>query len=237
MKKKVGLSLSDLLRNFRPIRIESERMQLILNSAIHGLKDPDDGSHISRLTDLTSMNTLRWIKMRMEESDEGKKILNQKPRVNKDSLNFNDLKNLNKDTLGYLYYQYMSKNDFSPDHRPIVEYIPDLELAYVCQRYKETHDFYHVLLNLGRSVRGEVALKWFEALHLRLPSSSIAGLFGNLRLTPSEIIYLYSGLLPSVVENSKNSKFVMGIFYEQRLEQNIEDLRNELNIKPLNYIH
>jgi ubiquinone biosynthesis protein COQ4 len=237
MKNKVKIGLSDFVKHFNPIRSDTERIQLMLNSAFHGLRDPDDGSHISRLTDLTSMNTMRWIKMRMEESEEGRRILNDKPRVSKESVNFDNLKNFDKNSLGYLYFQYMSNNDFSPNHRPVVEFIPDLELAYICQRYKETHDFYHVLLNLGRTVRDEVALKWFEALHLRLPSSSIAGLFGSFRLSPSEIISLYSNLLPNVVENSKNSKFVMSVYFENRLEQNIDDLRNELKINPFNFLH
>jgi ubiquinone biosynthesis protein COQ4 len=237
MKNNVRIGLSDFVKNFSPIRSDTERIQLMLNSAFHGLRDPNDGSHISRLTDLTSMNTLRWIKMKMEESEEGKRILTDKPRVSTESVNFEKLKNFDKNTLGFLYFQYMSNNYFSPDNRPVVEFIPDLELAYICQRYKETHDFYHVIFNLGRTVRDEVALKWFEALHLRLPSSSIAGLFGSLRLSPSEIIFLYSNLLPNVVENSKNSKFVMSVYFENRLEQNIDDLRNELKIKPFNFLH
>jgi len=30
----------------------------------------------------------------------------------------------------------MTKYDFKPSDRPLVQYIPDLELAYVSQRYK-----------------------------------------------------------------------------------------------------
>ena len=233
MKNKVKSHLSDLIKNFRPIRSDSERIQLMINSAISGLRDPDNGVHISRLTDLSSMNCLRWIKMKMEETDEGSRILIEKPRVTKESLNFETLKTLKPNTLGSLYYKYMSENNFSPDERPVVEYIPDVELAYICQRYKETHDFFHVLLNLGRSIKHEVAVKWFEALHLRLPSSSIAGLFGGLRLSPAEVNSLYTSLLPEIVENSKNSKFIMGVYYEERLNQDIDELRREMCIKQI----
>lgn len=40
----------------------------------------------------------------------------------------------------------MKKQNFKPSERPIVNYINDLDLAYVLQRYKEVHDFLHVLL-------------------------------------------------------------------------------------------
>lgn len=64
----------------------------------------------------------------------------------------------------------MKERDFSSGERPIVKYIPDLELAYVYQRYKEVninkylkiHDFIHVLLMYDVSVYDEIVVKWFE---------------------------------------------------------------------------
>jgi len=49
------------------------------------------------------------------------------------------------------------------DARPIVKHIPDFDSAYVYQRYKEIHDFIHVIFfNYDVSVKEELALKWFE---------------------------------------------------------------------------
>ena len=144
-----------------------------------------------------------------------------------------DFKNLNaygENTLGYAYYQYMSHNNFTPNERPLAKYIPEFELSYICQRYKETHDFYHVLLNMDRSLIDEVAVKWFEAEHLRLSSSSLGGLFGSLTLTPKEVIYLYNRLLPGIIQIARSSKFLLGIYFEKRLKQDLSELRKELNI-------
>ena len=46
----------------------------------------------------------------------------------------------------------MSKLGFLPSGRPMVTYVPDLQYAYILQRYKETHDFLHVLLEKKISV-------------------------------------------------------------------------------------
>ena len=46
----------------------------------------------------------------------------------------------------------MTRNGFTPSGRPLAKYVPDLELAYVAQRYKEIHDFLHVLLLDGVDV-------------------------------------------------------------------------------------
>jgi ubiquinone biosynthesis protein COQ4 len=230
----IKLHLKDLIENFTPINSNKDRISKVLECSIQGLNDPDNGNHFSHLTDLTSLNTLRWIKLKMEDSEEGKRILTLKPRINEKIINFDVLKEYKTNTLGYHYYKYMTSNMFTPDERPIAKYLPDLDLAYVCQRFKETHDFYHVLLDYGRSVPHEIAVKWFEALHLRLPSSSLAGMFGCLKFSPGELLILYTKHLPHIILNAEKSKFVMSYFYEERLDQNIDDLRNEMNIVPLN---
>lgn len=46
--------------------------------------------------------------------------------------------------------------------RPSVRFIDDPELAYVMTRYRQVHDFWHVLSGLETDVFGEIALKWFE---------------------------------------------------------------------------
>lgn len=226
-------NFKDIINNFTPLLSNAERISKMIGRGIDGIKDPNNGNHFSELTDLSSLNTLRWIKIKMEASDEGRRIISNKPRVNTQTINFQDLKYFNNNTLGYQYYDYMTKNEFTPDKRPVVKFIPDLELAYICQRFKETHDFYHVLLGFGSSVAHEIAVKWFEALHLRLPSSSIAGLIGSLKLTTSEINTFYSKLLPNIILNAERSKFVMSYCYEERLNQDIGNLRNEMNIVPI----
>jgi len=87
----------------------------------------------------------------MIENPVGKTILMEKPRIS-DELLFS-LAELPENTLGYTlflcrkhYYNFMTINGFKPSERPLVRYVPDLELAYVSQRYKEIHDFLHVLL-------------------------------------------------------------------------------------------
>ena len=36
------------------------------------------------------------------------------------------------------------------------------DVAYVIARYRQVHDFWHVLCDLPPTVLGEIALKWFE---------------------------------------------------------------------------
>jgi ubiquinone biosynthesis protein COQ4 len=233
-KLRLEKGISDIIKNFTPVNSNYDRITKMCKYAFEGLKDPENGEHISKLTDLSSIHVLRWMKIKLEETSEGRKILKEQPRITESTTNFEKLKEYHINSLGYNYYKYMSENKFSPEERPLAKYIPDLELAYICQRYKETHDFYHVLLGYGRSIPDEIAVKWFEALHLRLPSSSIAALFGGVRLTLGDHLNMYSRYLPHVITNADRCKFILGFYFENRLEQDINTLREEMNIIPLN---
>ena len=76
----------------------------------------------------------------------------------------------------------MSKFHFTPEDRTPTKYVPDLELAYIMQRYRETHDAIHVLLNYEVSIAEELAVKWFELVQLGLPSTALAAFIGPLNL-------------------------------------------------------
>ena len=73
------------------------------------------------------------------------------------------------------------------DERPNVRFVCDPDVAYVLLRYRQVHDFWHVLCDLPPTVLGELALKWFEWRQTGLPSCGLSTLSGPLRLNPSEI--------------------------------------------------
>ena len=225
--------LIDLIKNYSPLHSNSERLQKLYESCVRAIKNPEDAQAVSEVNDLSSLRSLNWIKVKMESDEKGAEILLKKPRITQDTINLDALKTFDKDTLGYKYSIFISKHYFSPDQRPKVRYIPDLELAYIAQRYKEIHDFFHVLLDYDISVVEELAIKWFEALHLALPSAAISGLFGPLRISHQDMSLLLSRYIPHAAYNAKNSKFLMNYNFEENLNEKIDDVRRDLNIRPI----
>jgi len=53
-------------------------------------------------------------------------------------------------------------------------------------RYRETHDFLHVLLGLPTDVLSEVTVKWYEMIQTGLPMCILGALVGPIRLSASE---------------------------------------------------
>ena len=163
----------------------------------------------------------------MLESEEGREILRDRPRVSSDLLP--QLSSLPPQTLGHQYSTFMARHSLSPDSRAEVMFVDCPELRYVMTRYRETHDLTHCLLDQQPRMVGEVLVKWVEALQFRLPMCVGGAVFGPLRFTEKQREE-YRVLLPWAVRQGTQASFLLNTYYEKRWEQDIADLRRELNI-------
>uniref|UniRef100_A0A915E9X5 Ubiquinone biosynthesis protein COQ4 homolog, mitochondrial n=1 Tax=Ditylenchus dipsaci TaxID=166011 RepID=A0A915E9X5_9BILA len=162
----------------------------------------------------------------------GQQLLRNKPRISGETIDREYIRSLPDGTLGREYARFLDGLQTSPDARPPVQYIDDDELVYVMQRYRETHDFTHTLLEMRPNMLGEVTVKYFEAIQLGLPMCITAAIFGGTRLGPQHREQLLKHNLPWVVEQAKNSRFLLAVDWENRFEQKVWDMQSEFNIQP-----
>jgi len=82
----------------------------------------------------------------------------------------------------------------SPDERPPVQFVDNVELAYIMRRYREIHDLVHVVLGQPTNMLGEVTVKMFEGLQTGLFMCATGGILGAVRLGRrlDNIVYQYS---------------------------------------------
>lgn len=111
-----------------------------------------------------------------------------------------------------------------------VHYVDDPELAYVMQRYRECHDFYHCVVNMPVNVEAELAVKFFEFANLGLPMTGLAAAFGHLRLTQTKREKLFRDFVPWAVKCGSSAQSLITVYWENRWDQNIDELRRELGI-------
>ncbi|KAH8051698.1 hypothetical protein JL722_10525 [Aureococcus anophagefferens] len=86
-------------------------------------------------------------------------------------------------TFGRAYGAFMGRHGFDADDRSPVTLVDDEELACVLLRYRQVHDYWHVLFGLPPSIPGELALKWFELVHTGLPVAAFSAVFGPVHLS------------------------------------------------------
>lgn len=140
------------------------------------------------------------------------------------------LRGLPDNTVGRTYADWLDREGVSPDTRSSVQYIDDEECAYVMQRYRESHDFYHSLTGLPIVVEGEVALKAFEFANTLLPMTGLS-VFALTRMKPAERKRFFTIYGPWAVKNGVGSKEVINVYWEEVLERDVEELRAELGIE------
>jgi len=119
----------------------------------------------------------------------------------------------------------MDKRGFVSDERPTVQFVDSEQLAYVMTRYREVHDFWHVLTGLDSTVLGEIALKYFEFYQTGLPVCGLSGLFGPLKLDFSSQLRLTRDYLPWAIHSARSTPFLLNIYYEHHLPKPIKELR------------
>ena len=99
-------------------------------------------------------------------------------------------------------------------------------------RYREVHDFWHVLCELPPSVHGEVMLKWLEAVQTGLPMCFLSGAVGPLRLSLKEREELVARGIPWAIRTGGDCEDLLCVYYEEHLERPLKDVQGELGIVP-----
>ncbi|MFO0677823.1 MAG: Coq4 family protein [Polyangiaceae bacterium] len=190
------------------------------------LEDPNRLDRVLALCEAVNAKVLPDIWGRFQADETGRAILEEKPALDRTTLDFAALRALPEGTLGREYVRFLDDNGITPD----VFKRPDLanaEVAYLAQRIRQTHDLWHVLTGYSPDVPGEILLQWFTYAQTRAPSAFLIGLFGTLRFGIFE-----RGFLPRVVHAYRKGgacRFLATVRWESRWNDRVEDLRREFD--------
>ncbi|KAH7925819.1 coenzyme Q biosynthesis Coq4, partial [Leucogyrophana mollusca] len=202
---------------------------LAVGSALMALADPRRGDMVAALGETTAGSTLTRLRDIMLDSPEGRRILKERPRINSKTLNMDKLRELPDGTFGRAYIGWLDGCRVTPDSREPVHYISDPELAYVMQRYRETHDFYHALFSLRVSALPELALKAFEFTNLGFPMTAFA-LGAAVRLKPAQRERLWKEYVPWAMRCGSHGRCLLTVYWEERWAQDLKELQMELGV-------
>ncbi|BGP27318.1 Ubiquinone biosynthesis protein [Rhodotorula toruloides] len=209
-----------------------ERGLLVLGSAVMGLVDTHRHDMIAVLSETSAPTaSLRRLHNAMRKSPSGRAILRDRPRITSTSISLPELASLPPGTFGRAYSDWLARNRVTPDTRDPVRYIPDPDLAYVMQRYRESHDFYHVLLGFGVSLPAELVVKWFELANFGLPVAALSGIFGPLRMDKSERDRLCKTYGTWALRAGGKADCLISVYWEKEWETPVEELRARYGVE------
>ncbi|GAA6009124.1 hypothetical protein JCM11491_005759 [Sporobolomyces phaffii] len=208
-----------------------QRALLAVGSAVMGLADTSRHDMIAVLSETTSGPFLARLRDEMLQSASGRALLRDRPRITSSSVDLDRLAHLGPNTFGKKYVEWLDRNKVTPDTRDPVRYIDDPELAYIMQRYRESHDFYHVVLSFGVSLPAELVVKWFELANFNLPVAALSSAFGPLRVEAAERRRLWRTYGPWALRSGASAECLIGVEWEKEFETDIDDLRARLGIE------
>ncbi|XP_037547738.1 ubiquinone biosynthesis protein COQ4 homolog, mitochondrial [Nematolebias whitei] len=209
-----------------------QKALLAVGSGVAALQNPYRHDMVAVLGETTGHLALINLRDRMRNDPEGYLVLTERPKIRLSTLDLTKMASLPDGSFGREYLRFLEDNNVTPDSRAGVKFVDNEELSYVMLRYREVHDLLHTLLGMPTNMLGEVAVKWFEAAQTGLPMCALGALLGPFRLNSRRLRSLLTTLGPWALQNGWQARCVLSVFYERRWEQNLEDLRRELNIQP-----
>lgn len=206
-------------------------MALTIGSGLMSITDPSRHDMIATFGETTASVALPRLHSKMSSDPTGRRILSDRPRIRSSTVDLPHLASLPVGTFGRTYHDFMAERRFSPDERMEVHYVDDPELAYMMLRYRECHDLFHVILGAHTNMLGEIAVKWVEGIQFGLPMCVLGAVAGPVRLGPIHRERYISVFLPWAIQQGMNARFLLNIYFEEHWEDDLEELRKELNIE------
>ncbi|WP_181234208.1 Coq4 family protein [Enhygromyxa salina] len=127
--------------------------------ALRVLKDDNANPYYARLLHLSfDGDTYARLAERMRQTDEGRRILDEKLTIPGEDVDISALERLPPSTLGHEYARYYIDNGIEPFD---FEFPLQDDADFLNKRYRETHDIHHLITGYGIDEVGEVELQAF----------------------------------------------------------------------------
>lgn len=209
-----------------------EKALMFVGLAIGAYFHPERNENIVALGESTAVTpVLRRLQRQMLADATGRRLLRERPRITSTSLNLAHLRSLPENSIGNTYIRWLDREGVSPDTRIAVRYIDNEELAYIYQRYRECHDFYHAITGLPIIIEGEIAVKVLEFMNMGIPMLGMGAVFAPLRLKALQKKRLYDIYYPWAFRSGLNSKPLINVYWEQILDRDVDEFRKEMGIE------
>ena len=228
-KKEVEARMADIHSNFTYRLPYVERVQTGLIEATKSFAFPSEAEHAHLAGETSCYYACQRMKTRMLETESGRRILAERPRMRSPFIDKDTIAAYPPNTLGGAYHKFLSTYGYEYDHRPRVRHTQDEEIAYIFQRYKEIHDFYHVCLQQGVTFYDEILVKFFESKQTSLPGAAGSVVFGHFVLGMT-VNWQSAGKLalqdgPRMIRIAGKAKDFMSVMFEEHFNEDFHQFR------------
>jgi ubiquinone biosynthesis protein COQ4 len=193
-------------------------------------RDPGRLDRVFDLGEALNASRIPEVLDRIAADPAGKRLLDERPRIDTTHVDFDALRALPDGTLGREYTRFLDANGISPDVFQPPTTVKDDRVAYVMLRIRQTHDLWHVLTGYTPDVAGEVLLQAFTYAQLGAPSAlaiTIVGALRHGRKAPR-----FGRRLVIALRRGKRAKKLATFYWEDHWAESVAELRAKLACAP-----
>jgi len=184
--------------------------------------------------EISSVGRMQALLPMMAATPSGRRIMSERPILNRRTIDLERLARLPEHTLGHAYATHLKREglDLEALTTPVTRGRSD-EANYLLMRVRQTHDIWHTVLGLGVGGHHEVLVHAFQWPQLRMPYSALVVFFGTIKhvLGERRTSILTQGLTDAV-EAGRRAQPLLAVRWEEHLEEPLHRLRTRLSITP-----
>lgn len=168
------------------------------------------------------------------DNEDGRALLHDRPELSSQHIDYDKLRQLPVGTLGRAYVDHLDRNGLSADYQASkTTHCDDPTLSYLMRRFRQTHDVWHALTNLGIEGHEEVIIHAFSFGQLRLPVSVLILFFGTLKHI---VLERRKGALRHALweafEHGRQAMPLLPVYWEKMWEQPLDKVRARYGVVP-----
>ena len=198
------------------------------------LADSTRTEEIHLAEELTGQRRFIELRRTLFGSEEARKLLRDLPELCSDQVDYDALRHLPGESLGFQYVNHLDRYGLSADYQAAATtHVDDAEIAYLMRRFRQTHDLWHTLLELGIAGHEEVIIHAFSWGQLRLPVSALVVLFGTVKhiVFEGRWVALWYGLW-SASRQGHDADPLLPVYWERYWEEPIAAIRQRYRVTP-----
>lgn len=210
------------------------RAKRVVTGAVRVLRDSNETLEIVAIEEILGQTQLRYLLSSGHfDTLEGEALMRDRPHLA--DVNLDALRQLPATTLGGAWVRFLDEHGLSVEvTKQPTPFTEDPEAAFVLHRIRQSHDVWHVLLDLGTTGHEEVLVHAFSLAQTGLPSSvAIVGLGALKHMVGERRWACLNDDLPMAYQRGRRARPLLAVYWERHFERPLEEVRRWLELEPL----
>lgn len=212
--------------------MNSRDVFVVARNTVRVLLDSTRLDDILEVGEITGRASMERALAEVRQSDEGRRLLRDRPELNRSQVDFSGLADLPAGTVGRCLSEHLEKFGLDLDALNLPSPTPeDPDIRYLLRRYRGNHDIWHAILGLGTEGFEEVLVHAFTYGQLRFPLSTLVVFFGTLKHVILEGRWdVLKDDIRRFYELGQQSAPLLAIYWEERWDMPLTALRAEVGL-------